>query len=60
VLNAPDNRAATRRAIRRARRLRPRPGARTAYGNGTAGARIARHLDRLPLDRRLRSKKISY
>ena len=60
VLNAPDNRAAIRRAIRRARSLRPRPGARTAYGNGTAGARIACCLARLPLDRRLRSKKISH
>jgi len=60
VLDAADNQAAVRQAIRRAGRLRPRTGAWTAYGDGRAGRRIAQKLAAIRLDRRLTHKKITY
>jgi UDP-N-acetylglucosamine 2-epimerase (non-hydrolysing)/GDP/UDP-N,N'-diacetylbacillosamine 2-epimerase (hydrolysing) len=60
VLNAADNQDAVRRAIRKARRLHPQPGAWTAYGDGRAGRRIARKLATIGLTRRLAHKKITY
>jgi GDP/UDP-N,N'-diacetylbacillosamine 2-epimerase (hydrolysing) len=47
-------------AIRAAMSKRPRAGARTCYGDGRAGERIARALAKARLDERLRRKQIAY
>lgn len=60
ILDASENVASIRRAIRAARRMRPRPGARTAYGDGRAGKRIAKVLATVKLTERLAFKRITY
>jgi UDP-hydrolysing UDP-N-acetyl-D-glucosamine 2-epimerase len=60
VVRAAETRPAVLRAIRQALRMPPRPGRRTVYGDGRAGARIARILAGLPPGEGLRRKRITY
>ena len=60
IIDAAENRAAIRQALRRALALRPRAGAWSVYGDGHAGQRIAQALADLNLDPRLGYKKITY
>ena len=60
VFDAAESREAMRRAIAMALRARVVPGARTAYGDGRAGDRIAALLARVPLTDAFRRKRITY
>jgi UDP-N-acetylglucosamine 2-epimerase (non-hydrolysing)/GDP/UDP-N,N'-diacetylbacillosamine 2-epimerase (hydrolysing) len=60
VIDAADSPSALRLAIRKARKLRPRAGTRTAYGDGRSGPRIARILAATKLTDRLAFKRITY
>ncbi len=60
VVDAPESPRALRSAIRRARKMRPRAGTRTAYGDGRSGPRIARILAATKLSDRLAFKRITY
>lgn len=51
LLHAAESRQSIRAALQRASRFRLRPGARTVYGDGRAGKRIAARLSRLALAR---------
>ena len=56
VIDAGESATAVRAAIQRALAKRTISGRRTAYGDGNAGKRIARHLAVLPLDSSFRQK----
>lgn len=60
VLDCDATPAAIRAALARALRLRPRRGGRSVYGDGHAGARIARLLATVPLTAALRRKRLTY
>lgn len=60
MIPASENSASIRRAIRTALRLRLRAGARTPYGDGRAGQRIATILASCRIDERVRRKRITY
>jgi UDP-hydrolysing UDP-N-acetyl-D-glucosamine 2-epimerase len=60
VIDCGESRAAIRSAIRRALRKHPRAGARSVYGDGRAGRRIADNLLRVPLSNAVRRKQITY
>jgi len=60
VIDADETRQDIRRALRKALALRPRMGGRSPYGDGRAGRRMAGILAAVPLDDRLRRKRIAY
>ncbi len=60
VLRVPERPRAIRDAIARARRMRPRRGGRSVYGDGRAGQRIADVLARVSLTPELLRKQITY
>ncbi|MBI5866011.1 MAG: UDP-N-acetylglucosamine 2-epimerase (hydrolyzing) [Planctomycetes bacterium] len=60
VLHCGEAPATLKRTLTAALRLRLRPGGRSPYGDGRAGARIAQALARLRLTDSLRKKVISY
>lgn len=60
VIHTSESVSSLRTAIRRAMELHTRPGAATVYGDGRAGARIARVLIEMPLDPALLRKIITF
>jgi UDP-hydrolysing UDP-N-acetyl-D-glucosamine 2-epimerase len=60
VLHTDESVPAIRQAVAAALRLRIKPGGRTVYGDGHAGARIARLLATMPLTWECRRKVITY
>lgn len=60
IIDCGESRAAIRAAIATALRKRPRAGARSRYGDGTAGERIADNLLRVPLSDDVRRKQITF
>lgn len=60
VIDADESRSSIRAALGRAKRLRVVAGAKSVYGDGRAGSRIAAILSRVPLDDAFRRKRITY
>jgi GDP/UDP-N,N'-diacetylbacillosamine 2-epimerase (hydrolysing) len=60
IVHVGESRVAIRRGIEAARRMRPRAGGRTVYGDGRAGERIADILAALRIDEDLVRKVITY
>lgn len=60
VIDAGESYAAIHAAIGKALRLRPRRGARSPYGTGNAGSRIAAILARVSLSDALRRKQLTF
>jgi GDP/UDP-N,N'-diacetylbacillosamine 2-epimerase (hydrolysing) len=60
VIQSGESESALRTALRRALRMRPRPGGRSVYGNGQAGARIAHILAKLSDLSAMGRKTIAY
>ena len=60
VIDTDESRSSIRAALSRAKRLRVAAGAKSVYGDGRAGSRIAAILSRVPLDDAFRRKRITY
>ena len=60
VIDAGESVTAITRALRRARNLPRPPSGRSVYGDGQAGPRIARILERLIISPALRQKRLAY
>jgi UDP-hydrolysing UDP-N-acetyl-D-glucosamine 2-epimerase len=60
VIHADESASAIEEALSKALRMRPRPGMRTVYGDGSAGIRIARLLAAAPLNDTFRRKTNAY